>query len=266
MTFMSCNDEEEARREAAECEISDDEATRLSGLCMRKFRELGNAGVRGHSVEFSVTAWHSLQGLPDSILNKGRISRGDVLDIGQQVRAEKLSPVVLLATSFAWGYGMTGYGPRRYRDIIDAAGFRLEPSLRQALRAALRDPCSPDPIAGYAQLYGGCDPDHRAQVGQQPWSRLHRFGPAFFTKFLHFAVPGALILDNRLANAVHERSQLPHLVRSDGRSVAWTPYRYAVYLHWMRQTAQKVGVWPEMLELTLFGPPADPMTEQDADD
>jgi hypothetical protein len=56
MTLMSCNDEEDARREAADCEISDDEATRLSGLCMRKFRELGNAGVRGHSVEFSVTA------------------------------------------------------------------------------------------------------------------------------------------------------------------------------------------------------------------
>jgi 8-oxoguanine DNA glycosylase-like protein len=128
--------------------------------------------------------------------------------------------VVLLATSFAWGYGMTGYGSRRYRDFIDAAGSRLEPSLRQALRAALRDPCSPDPIAGYAQLYGGCDPDHRAQAGQQPWSRLRRFGPAFFTNFLYFAVPGALILDNRLANAVHERSQLRHLVRSDGRSVA----------------------------------------------
>jgi hypothetical protein len=155
------------------------------------------------------------------------------------------------------GYGMTSYGPRRYRDIIDATGSRLESSLRQALKAALRDPRSPDPIAAYAQLYGGCDPDHRAQAGQQPWSRLRRFGPAFFTKFLYFAVPGALILDNRLANAVYTRSRLPHLVTSDGRFVAWTPYRYAVYLHWMRQTAQTVGVWPEMLELTLFEPPAD---------
>jgi hypothetical protein len=68
-------------------------------------RGLGNAGVRGHSVEFSVIAWHGLPGLPDSILNKGRISRGDVLDIGEQVRAEKLSPLALLATSFAWATG-----------------------------------------------------------------------------------------------------------------------------------------------------------------
>jgi Putative 8-oxoguanine DNA glycosylase OGG-like protein len=263
---MSCHDEEEARREAAAHRISDAEAAQLSGLCMRKSKDLGNAGVRGHSVDFSVTAWHGLPGLPESILNKGRISRGDVLDIGKQVSAGALSPVVLLATSFAWGTGMTSYGPRRYRDIIDVAGPRLEPSLQQALKAALQDPRSPNPIAGYAQLYGGYDPDHRARAGQQPWSRLHRFGPAFFTKFLHFAVPGALILDNRLANAVYSRSQLPHLVTSDGRSVAWTPYRYAVYLHWMQQTAQTVGVWPEMLELTLFEPPTDPMTEQDADD
>jgi hypothetical protein len=64
-------------------------------------KDLGNTGVRGHSVEFSVTAWHGLPGLPESILYKGRISRGDVLDIGKQVSVGVLSPVVLLATSFA---------------------------------------------------------------------------------------------------------------------------------------------------------------------
>jgi hypothetical protein len=101
-------------------------ALRRAGTPARKSWELGNTGVHGHSVEYSVTAWHGLPGLPDGILNKGRISRGDVLDIGEQVRAGKLSPVVLLATSFAWGTGMTGYGPRRYRDIIDAAGRRAD--------------------------------------------------------------------------------------------------------------------------------------------
>jgi hypothetical protein len=77
---------------------------------------------------------------------------------------------------------------------------------------------------------------------------------------------GALILDNRVANAVHDRSRLPHLVTPDRRSVAWTPYRYAVYLHWMRQIAQTIGTRPEMLEFTLFQAPADPMAEHDADE
>ncbi len=233
---------------------------------MKKLRELGDAGLRGHSTKFPVTAWRDLPGLPGDILSRGCISRGDVLDIGDLVIGGKLSPVVLLAASFAWGTGTTGYGPQRYREIVDAAGARLEPSLRRALDAVYQDPGSPDPIAGYAQLYGGCQHDQRARPGQAPWCRLHRLGPAFFTKFLYFAVPGALILDNRVANAVSQLSNLPHLVTADRRSVAWTPYRYAVYLHWMRQTAATVGVWPGMLELALFQPPADSLSEQDADE
>jgi hypothetical protein len=79
----------------------------------------------------------------------------------------------------------------------------------------------------------------------------------FFTKFLYFAVPGALILDNRVANGVRDLSALPYLVTADRRSVAWTPYRYAVYLHWLCQTAQMIGVRPDVLEYTLFSAPAD---------
>ena len=94
-------------------------------------------------------------------------------------------------------------------------------------------------------MYGGWDYQHRAALGQEPWSRLHGFGPAFFIKFLYFCAPGALILDNRLANAVCQLSRLPHLATGNGLSLAWTPYRYSVYVHWMTQTAQAVGVKPE---------------------
>jgi hypothetical protein len=162
--------------------------------------------------------------------------------------------------------GDAGYGPRRLRDICDAAEGRLEPSLQRALDAVNKDPASPDPIAGYACLYGGYDNQGRAAPGQEPWSRLHKFGPAFFTKFLYFSTPGALILDNRLASAVRRLSQLPHLVTGNGRSLAWTPYRYSVYLHWMTQTAQTVRVEPELLELALFEPPGDLNDENDAAD
>jgi len=128
-----------------------------------------------------------------------------------------------------------------------------------------KDPASPDPIAGYACLYGYDDQD-RAARGQEPFSRLHGFGPAFFTKFLYFSTPGALILDNRLASAIHRLSRLPHLLTGNGRSLAWTPYRYSVYLHWMTQTAQAVRVEPELLELALFEPPGDLNDENDAAD
>jgi len=136
-----------------------------------------------------------------------------------------------------------------------AAGDRLESSLQGALDAVGKDLASPDSIAGYACLYGGYDYQDRAAPGQPPWCRLHGFSPAFFTKFLYFSTPGALILDNRLANAVHKLSQLPHLVTGYGQSLTWTPYRYSVYLHWMTQTARTVGVAPDLLELTLFQTP-----------
>jgi hypothetical protein len=268
-----CNDgsvfyewDEQARKEAADYPVSGPDTDILRGECSQKVADLGPEGVRGHTVTFPVTAWDEPSGLPDGVPRTGRISRGDVLDIGQQVRARARPATDLLTASFIWGWGAAGYGPRRLHDIRAAAGDRLESSLQRALDAANMDPASPGPVAGYACLYGGYDYQDRAAPGQEPWSRLHGFGPAFFTKFLYFSTPGALILDNRLANAVHRLSHLPNLVTGDGRSLTWTPYRYSVYLHWMTQTAQALGIWPELLELTLFQPPGDLNEERDAAD
>ena len=268
-----CNDDdvtyewdEQASKEAADYPVSAPDTDVLRRQCSRKAADLGPDGVRSHTVCFPVTAWDEPPGLPDGVPRTGRISRGDVLDIGQQVRARARPAADLLIASFIWGWGAVGYGPRRLRDIRAAAGNQLEPSLQRALDAVNKDPASPDPIAGYACLYGGNDDQDRAAPGQEPWSRLRGFGPAFFTKFLYFSTPGALILDNRLANAVHKLSQLPHLVTANRQSLAWTPYRYSVYLHWMTQTAQAVGVEPELLELTLFQPPGDLADENGAAD
>lgn len=268
-----CNDgsvtyewDEQASKEAAEYPVSVPDLDRLRRQCSQKAADLGTGGVSGHTVCFSLTAWDEPPGLVEGVPRTGWISRGDVLGIGQQVRAGARPATDLLIASFIWGWGAVGYGPRRLLDIRAAAGDRLEPSLRRALDAVHEDPASPDPIVGYARLYGGYDHHDRAAPGEDPWSRLRGFGPAFFTKFLYFSTPGALILDNRLANAVYGLSHLPNLVTRDGLSLAWTPYRYAVYLHWMTQTARAVGVEPELLEITLFQPPGDLTEENGAAD
>lgn len=257
---------EQAGQEAADHPVSNIDAARLREQCARTIAYLGEDGIRADAVNYSSAAWKGSPGLPDSLLRTERISRGDVIDIGEAVRAGALCATDLFAASFVWGWGSTGFGPRRYRDIRARAGEQLEPSLQRALAQMDKDSGLPDPIAGYAQLYGGCDYESRAAPGQEPWSRLHGFGPAFFTKFLYFSTPGALILDNRLANAVHSLSGLPYLITAKGRSYAWTPYRYAVYLHWMRQTARAVDAEPQALELTLFSPPKDQNDEDDAAD
>lgn len=77
---------------------------------------------------------------------------------------------------------------------------------------------------------------------------------AFFTKLLYFADSSrhALILDNQLAWIVQKISTMPFLGRRD-QSRAWTTYRYAVYLHWMRLVAANQDVATDALEYALFG-------------
>ncbi len=256
--------DEQARQEAAGYPVSEDEIVQLREQHERKADDLGANGVRGHKVRFCVQAWDEPPGLPGSVPRASFISRGDLLDIGERVRTGRLPAADLLVASFAWGWGQAGYGPCRLRDIRAAAGNGLEPALQRALTEISKDPRSPDPIAGYTCLYGGDDHKNRAAPGTAPWARLRGYGPAFFTKFLDFSTPGALILDNRMANAVYRLSRLPFLVTCDGHSLPWTPYRYAVYLHWMRQTARAIGIEPDMLELTLFQPPPDANDEHDA--
>ena len=253
--------DEQASKEAANYPVSAADAAVLRRQCSKKGADLGPDGVRSHTVCFPVAAWDQPPGLPDGVPRTGGISRGCVLDVGQQVRARTRPATDLLIASFIWGWGAAGYGPRRLCDIGAAAGNQLEPSLQRALEAVNVDRASPDPVAGYACLYGGNDDQDRAAPGQEPWSRLRGFGPAFFTKFLYFSTPGALILDNRLANAVYKLSQLPHLVTANRQSLTWTPYRYSVYLYWMTQTARAVGAEPDLLELTLFQPPGGVINE-----
>jgi hypothetical protein len=115
----------------------------LRDLCARKAGGLGQGGVRGHSVGFSVTAWDEPPGLPDGISRTGCITRGDVLDIGQQVRAGARPAADLLTASFIWGSGTADCGPRRLRRIRSQAGDRLEPALRRVLDAVSKDAARP---------------------------------------------------------------------------------------------------------------------------
>jgi hypothetical protein len=249
--------DDEARQCAVEYAISLDQVADLRARCEKRFSELGANGVRSHGVRFSAEPWGDLPGLPDQVSQSGCVSRGDIFDLADQVPG-KYRATDLLKACFVWGWGPAGYGPRRFESICRAAGEELEPALRRALAATTDGAGVYDPIAGYSQFYGG-DDRRRAWPGQAPWSRLRGLGPAFFTKFLYFSTPGVLILDNRLANAVHYLCAMPSLVTKHGRSVVWTPFRYAVYLHWMRQTAQALNVDPPLLELTLFSRPDRPI-------
>ena len=64
-------------------------------LCRTEASRLGAAGVRGHTINFVPSAWAKVVSLPVSVPRTGKISRGDVLDIGERVR-EGTSPATEL--------------------------------------------------------------------------------------------------------------------------------------------------------------------------
>ncbi len=232
--------DDQARQEAADYPLAKHRLQEIRGLIGAKRNELGEGGVRAHSVSYNPASWTGL--LPDRLAGNDRVSRGDVFAM-----AETGGLTDVFTASYVWGTGRIGYGPRRYRDIVESSAGQLDLMLSRAVEAS-----SENPVAGYAMFYGGDNPESRTPANREPWCRIEGFGPAFFTKFLYFTTPGALILDNVLARKVAALSGMPHLVTRAGRSRAWSPYRYAVYLHWMRQTATMLDCSPDELELTLF--------------
>ncbi|MDH6199091.1 hypothetical protein M2272_005758 [Mycobacterium frederiksbergense] len=240
MTYIH---DDQARQEAADHPLANHHLQEIRGLIAAKRNELGEGGVRAHRVGYNPASWAGL--LPDRLTENDCVSRGDVFAI-----AETGDLADVFTASYVWGTGRIGYGPRRYRDIVESTAGQLDLMLARAAEAS-----SEHPVAGYAMFYGGDSPESRAPANHEPWCRIEGFGPAFFTKFLYFTTPGALILDNVLARKVAALSGMPHLVTRAGKSRAWSPYRYAVYLHWMRQAAQELGCSADELELTLFTAP-----------
>ncbi|QZH65405.1 hypothetical protein [Mycolicibacterium farcinogenes] len=232
--------DDQARQEAAEHPLANHHVEKLRGLVTAKRDELGEGGVRAHRVGYDPARWAKV--LPASMAGKDGVSRRDVFAIAETGNLKDV-----FTASYVWGTGRIAYGPRRYRDIVESTAGQLDLILARAADAS-----STHPIAGYAMFYGGDTPESRASANREPWCRIRGFGPAFFTKFLYFTTPGALILDNVLARKVAVLSGIPHLVTRTGRSRAWSPYRYAVYLHWMHQTGLLLDCTPEELELTLF--------------
>jgi len=240
---MTYEHDGQAAEEAARHTLGGERLDWLRERVAAKRVKLGADGVRGHRVEFG-DKWGDA--IPTALRSGTSVSRGDVFDL-----AATGDWMAVFAASFIWGTGRVGYGPHRYREIVEGTNGHLNEMLTAAVEVA-RD----EVIAGYARLYGGYDPKSRLTANSDGCSRIDNFGPAFFTKFLYFTSPGAVILDNVLARRVHDLAHVPYLVSARGRSVQWSPYRYAVYLKWMHQTAQLISAEPDELELTLFTIPA----------
>jgi hypothetical protein len=167
-----------AQDEATTGRLTDQQAIWLAAACRCRSERLGLGGVREHAIEYPAAKWPEVA---TAVGNGKSITRGQILDIAD-------GPAIdVFTASYLFGKGKRGYGRSRY-DRIRAASPNLSDVLERVREIGLRQ----GPIVAYAQLYGGQDYEHRSRPDVAPWSRIAGYGPAFFTKLLYFAVPGAL--------------------------------------------------------------------------
>lgn len=237
------NLEDEARAEAAERLPTAEGWHQIAQAIETARAQFGGSDVRSHTVIFDPEQWQPYaRALPGQALRTKCISRGDVFEIAAEPASAEGS-WRLFCSSYIWGQGSNGYGRARIERIIRTT----PPQQLSAIIASARTHLAAcGPLSAYASLRGtdsACTVPH--------------WGPAFFTKLLHFAdtpsaADSAVILDNLTARVVADVSGLPHLVDRRGRSERWTAYRYGVYLAWMTLVSAKLDVSPDLLEYALF--------------
>ncbi len=196
----------------------------------------GGQDTRDHSVPVPPGKWRPVNAtLPSGVWAAAKISRGDCFDV-----ATAGTDWELFCASFVFGYGDVRVGPARFQKIIRHTAPNALAAVIQEAQRLLTSCCL---LCAYDYLRG---PDNHPTV---PYWRA-----AFFTKLLYFADGSrhALILDNQMGWIVQQLSTMPFLGRRN-QSRAWTTYRYAVYLHWMRLVAAELDVPTDALEYALFG-------------
>ena len=235
--------EGQARDEAANYPLNAESRRRVAETIAQARYFLGDDDVRSHGVSFDPVKWQ-LDGdpVPDRLMSAGRISRGDLFDLA--ARLPGVGTWSLFCCTYIWGQGRIGYGRARFDRITRATP---RDSIVAAVEESVARLAACGPLSAYAYLQGtgrSCTVPH--------------WGPAFFTKLLHFAdaawPQGALILDQVLAREVADLTSMPRLVDRHDKARRWREYRYGVYLAWMAHTAAEFQVPPDFLEYALFKP------------
>jgi hypothetical protein len=231
----------------------------LPAECQAWLNEMGDSEhVARHSVTVDLDWWNDqlahyrLPGGPvvgvdasGTPVRTGRadIRRSDLFALGSGAANGLDATLRLLWHCLAWG---TGTKPRLCQKRMESVAGAPDDAanlLRDAGTAASRDV-----VDAYRRLY----PHDRRYA-------IKYLGAAFFTKYLYFAGAGsadhpALILDDRVANALHHRCGWKSL-RTGGFWPAWTYGRYSRLLtRWAAKQTDELGraVRPDEIELWLF--------------
>ncbi|PPS90279.1 hypothetical protein BZZ08_00981 [Streptomyces sp. MH60] len=215
-------------------------------------------GSGPHTILYAPAKWTAVTPWPITFADRAvdesaSVSRAEVVAAVRAAERSESWAKAFVATQ-VWGYGGSGYGPYRTRQVL------AQPNAEAVLTEAVSLLVDEGAVAAYELL-----------------NTLHGLGPSFFTKFLYFAGlalpevkgPRPLILDRVLAGVLRRHASKAGrahgyewsgaVARWIWRDGGWSPHRYDVYLRWMhaahaRLTAATID-WPaapDVLELALF--------------
>ncbi|MFK4098475.1 hypothetical protein ACI2L1_00010 [Streptomyces sp. NPDC019531] len=221
-------------------------------------------GSGPHTIPYTPSTWTAVAPWPTTFADRvtadsAWVSRAEVVAAVQAAEQSEGWAEAFVATQ-VWGYGVTGYGPYRTRQVL------AQPSAEAVFTEAVSLLVDEGAVAAYEVL-----------------NTLDGLGPAFLTKFLYFAGlalpevkdPRPLILDSVLASVLRRHATMvgravgyewsEAIAKWVWRDSGWTSHRYDVYLRWMyaandRLTAASID-WPaspDVLELALFSAAWDP--------
>ena len=159
-------------------------------------------------------------------------------------KGKAASQVYSVGRRKCWGrsveLGGAGSHPGRTRSRTSTA-LTTGPSPRRATAIKLN--------AAEASVWDNDDPrnapDCTLPFSQRSWGSEQRTVPKAPHKVPLLRDTGCADPDNVLAKNIKQLSGMPCLVQPNGDSFQWSPYRYAVYLHWMRQTADRLQCAPD---------------------
>ncbi|WP_327191117.1 hypothetical protein [Streptomyces xinghaiensis] len=221
-------------------------------------------GCDPHTIAYVPSTWMAVTPWPTTFADRtavdsASVSRAEVVAAVRAAEQSESWAEAFVATQ-VWGYGVTGYGPYRTRQVL------AQPSAEAVLTEAVSLLVDEGAVAAYEVL-----------------NTLDGLGPAFLTKFLYFTGlalsevkgPRPLILDSALAGVL--RRHATKVGRAVGyewsEAIAkwiwgdsgWSPHRYDVYLQWMYAANDQLAAasidWPaapDVLELALFSAVWDP--------
>lgn len=199
-----------------------------------------NVNVYDQSIDYYIDTWrnhlgrnYNLEFIGKKYPNK--ITRKNLFDLASNAKqtGDIEDLINLFLGTMIWGYGTTGYGAWRTKEMFSTSNFK--DVIQRSFELILENNF----------------------IGAYEIFQIKRCGPPFFTKYFYFIGYGCglskypLILDTNVYNALKDKIQI-NISWYVKKSTWWYPMGYIRYVNAMHQWADELECEAHNIEYFLF--------------